>query len=67
MFIVMGVSASIYVCGTILISFYKEPTVTALDTQQHTIWDVPFPSIAVCSNNKLSRMAMKDYARNMWV
>ncbi|XP_075158097.1 pickpocket 27 [Haematobia irritans] len=65
MFIVMGVTFATYVCLTTMTSFLAEPTVTALDPQEYTIWDVPFPSIAVCSNNKLSHKAMKKYSENI--
>uniref|UniRef100_A0A1I8NZN9 Uncharacterized protein n=1 Tax=Stomoxys calcitrans TaxID=35570 RepID=A0A1I8NZN9_STOCA len=65
MFIVMGVTFAIYVCFSTMTSFLAEPTVTTLDPQVKAIWDVPFPSIAVCSKNKLSRRAMKEYSENI--
>ncbi|XP_065363563.1 pickpocket protein 11 [Calliphora vicina] len=61
-FIVMGVTFATYVCSTTLISFLKDPTVTALNTQKYTVFNVPFPSVAVCSNNKFSREAILNYA-----
>ncbi|XP_061387184.1 pickpocket protein 11 [Musca vetustissima] len=65
MFIVLGVAFAIYVCISTMSSFLAEPTITTLDPQEHTIWNVPFPSIAVCSHNKLSRTAMQALARNL--
>ncbi|XP_073829613.1 pickpocket 27 [Musca autumnalis] len=65
MFIVMGVSFATYVCISTMASFLAEPTVTTLDPQEHSIWEVPFPSIAVCSHNKLSRSAMRQFAQNI--
>ncbi|KAI8128239.1 Pickpocket protein 11 [Lucilia cuprina] len=59
MFIVMGVTFATYVCFTTLISFLSDPTVTALDTQKYTVYSVPFPSVAVCSNNNTLRSS--DY------
>lgn len=67
MFIVMGVSFATYVCLSTMTSFLAEPTVITLDPQQQAIWDEPFPSIAVCSKNKLSRNAVKEYSVNMYV
>ncbi|XP_005178987.2 pickpocket protein 11-like [Musca domestica] len=65
MFILMGISFAIFVCMSTMSSFLADPTVTTLDPQEHSVWDVPFPSIAVCSHNKLSRSAMRQFAHNM--
>ncbi|KAM7349141.1 uncharacterized protein ACRADG_008200 [Cochliomyia hominivorax] len=65
MFIVMGVAFATYVCTFILIWFLRDPTVTAFDTQKYTVFNVPFPSVAVCSNNKFSRQAIRNYAINI--
>ncbi|TMW39921.1 hypothetical protein DOY81_014999, partial [Sarcophaga bullata] len=65
LFIIFGITFTAYVCTTTLIAFLKDPTVTALDPQIHSVYNVPFPSVAVCCNNKFSRQAIRGYAVNI--
>lgn len=63
----MAVLFATYVCSTVLMTFLEDPTVTTLDLQEYTIYEAPFPSVAVCSNNKFSRKALQAYASDMYV
>lgn len=63
--IVLGIAFATYVCTTILLMFQRDPTVTTLDPQEYSVYNVPFPAVAVCSNNKFSHQAIRNYALNM--
>lgn len=43
--------------------FTDNPTITTLESQQYSVLDIPFPAVAVCSNNKISKSAADQYAQ----
>jgi amiloride-sensitive sodium channel len=47
--------------------YINSPTVTTVDSTTHPIWNVPFPAIAVCNINKLSKSATRNLAQNLYV
>lgn len=44
-------------------AFTLNPIYVRLDADDHPVADVPFPGIAICSNNKLSKTATWNYAQ----
>lgn len=45
-------------CGVLMMTlvwrrFQKNPTITTIDTYNHPIWEVAFPSVTICNNNKV--------------
>ena len=55
----------------IILDVWKEyinsPTVTTVDSMNYPIWKVPFPAVAICNINKISRSAAKEMAEEMYV
>ncbi|KAJ9583490.1 hypothetical protein L9F63_022162, partial [Diploptera punctata] len=53
----------------IILDVWKEyvnsPTVTTVDSTNYPIWNVPFPAVAICNINKISRSAAWNLAKNM--
>ncbi|CAO1382092.1 unnamed protein product [Diamesa hyperborea] len=43
--------------------FTDNPTITTLESQQYSVLDIPFPAVAICSNNKISKSAADQYAQ----
>lgn len=42
--------------------FTENPTITTLETQHFSIYEINFPAIAICPNNKLSKKFVMNYA-----
>lgn len=61
------------VCFAVCISMHswalytENPTVTSLQSQRYPVWMVPFPTVSVCSINRISRQAAKQYAAELCV
>lgn len=51
-----------YIFVFALDGFVSKPTFTSLDNIKHPISAIPFPAVAICSVNKISRKAAMDYA-----
>jgi amiloride-sensitive sodium channel len=47
--------------------YLHSPTVTTVDSTSYPIWKVPFPAIAVCNINKVSRSATWELAQKLYV
>jgi amiloride-sensitive sodium channel len=47
--------------------YINSPTVTTVDSTTYPIWNVPFPAIAVCNINKISKSAAWTLAQNLYV
>ncbi|PNF20288.1 hypothetical protein B7P43_G14391, partial [Cryptotermes secundus] len=45
--------------------YLNSPTVTTVDSTSYPIWNVPFPAIAVCNINKVSRSATWKLAQKL--
>lgn len=52
---VAGVICAIVMMRLVLIRFKNSPTITTIDTTNHPIWEVPFPSVTLCNLNKVYR------------
>lgn len=57
----MSVSA-IYIVLFAWSRFTDNPTITTLESQHHSIFNLDFPAVAICSNNKMSRIYAENYA-----
>lgn len=44
-------------------AYTLNPIYTSLSSTDYPVAEVPFPGIAICPNNKLSRSATLNYAR----
>lgn len=53
---------AVYIFLTALDEFSSKPAFTALKSVKHPIWKVPFPAVAICSVNKISKRGARDYA-----
>lgn len=42
--------------------FTDNPTITTLESQHYSIYNLPFPAIAICPINKLSKKSVDTYA-----
>lgn len=53
-------------CGYIFLyaldGFVSKPTYTSLLNDQHPVWDIQFPAVAVCPVNKISKKGAWQYA-----
>ena len=45
--------------------FNNSPTVTTVETTTYPIWNIPFPAVTLCNNNKVYEPAAKELARNL--
>lgn len=42
--------------------FTENPTVTNLESQHYSIYNLKFPAVAICPNNKISKSYAEEYA-----
>lgn len=59
--------ASIYIVFFAWARFTENPTITTLESQHHSIYQLDFPAVAICNNNKISKTYATDYMNSMWV
>lgn len=45
--------------------FTDNPTITTLESQHYSIYNILFPAIGICVNNKLSNSSVDDYAEEL--
>lgn len=57
-----GLAAAVYIFVYALDIFAAKPTVTSLESVNYPIHDVPFPAVAICPVNKISKKAAMAYA-----
>lgn len=57
----------IYILISGLSSFAENPLVTTLHDTIYPVEKVPFPAIAICSNNRISLSAAQYIAQDLWV
>lgn len=46
--------------------FVAKPTFTSLDSLNYPIWEIPYPAVAICSVNLISKRAAMDYAMDLY-
>lgn len=55
-----AIIATVYLFNILLTDYYKTPTVTTMESYKYPLKNVPFPGVALCNINKISRkQAMK--------
>ncbi|CRK88708.1 CLUMA_CG002364, isoform A [Clunio marinus] len=54
--------AAIYIMMYAWSSFTDNPTITTLESQHYPIYNLNFPAVGICSNNKISRREAENYA-----
>ena len=45
--------------------FGESPTVTTVETTTYPIWNIPFPAVTLCNNNKVYKSAAHTLAKNL--
>lgn len=60
---VVALGFAVFIVLRAWLDFSATPTFTTLSSQQSPIWVVPFPGIAICNVNKLSRTKSREYAK----
>lgn len=59
---VAGVSFTAWLIVYSYMQLIVAPTVTSQRTSRISVQEIPFPAVAICSGNRLSRAALHDYA-----
>lgn len=54
-----------YIFKIMMNDFEKQLTITTLDSTKYSITEVPFPAIAICSVNRISRKAVLKKSQEM--
>lgn len=54
--------AAIYIVMFAWSRFTDNPTITTLDSQHYSIFNLDFPAVGICANNKISRTSSEMYA-----
>lgn len=54
--------AAVYIVLFAWSRFTDNPTITTLESQQYSIFNLQFPAVGICSNNKISRSNAEAYA-----
>ncbi|XP_023173966.2 pickpocket protein 11 [Drosophila hydei] len=66
LFIATGISAATFVVFSTLLQFLASPTVTSLsELSLESVESLPFPALAICSANKLSRQRLQEFAEQL--
>lgn len=47
--------------------FSVKPTVTSLQSQRHPVWDVDFPTVSMCSINRISKREARKFAAELYI
>ncbi|XP_020712887.1 pickpocket protein 28 [Ceratitis capitata] len=64
-FLIAGIIGATYITFESINNIFERPIVTTLESNQYSIKKVPFPAVAICSANKLSRSALNDFVEEM--
>lgn len=59
----LGTVFAILLMGLIWDRFKRTPTITTVETNNYAIWNVEFPAVTVCNNNKVYAPAARSMAR----
>lgn len=57
----------VYMMRLVLIRFWDSPIITTVDTTNHPIRDVPFPSVTLCNANKVYAPHTDNITRNLLI
>lgn len=50
---VLGAMFAITLMGLVWVRFQRTPTITTVETNNYPIWNVKFPAVSICNNNKV--------------
>lgn len=59
---VIWIIFAIWLVGSSYHSILRAPTVTSERQSRMPVVDIPFPAVAICSENRISRRALLQYA-----
>lgn len=62
---VLALSSAIYIVLQTWFEFTSNPTFTTLLSKQYQTFQVPFPGIAICNINKISRQSVERYVKRL--
>ncbi|XP_077296667.1 sodium channel protein Nach-like [Arctopsyche grandis] len=65
--ICLAISGAVYMVKSVWKDFVQNPTVVSLETDQYPIWKVPFPAIAICNVNKLSKSRIEAFVKDTMI
>ncbi|XP_026467426.1 sodium channel protein Nach-like, partial [Ctenocephalides felis] len=61
----LAIAGVVYFVLQIWVDFVAKPTATTIESTQYPIWEVPFPAIAICPVNKISKKKAEAYAEKL--
>ncbi|GFG36325.1 hypothetical protein Cfor_05944, partial [Coptotermes formosanus] len=59
------VSVAIVMMDIVWLRFQDSPTVTTVETTTYPIWNIPFPAVTLCNNNKVHKTAAIALAKHL--
>lgn len=62
---IVMIVAAIYIVLFAWARFTDNPTITTLESQHYSIFDLEFPAVAICPNNKISKTYAEQYAERL--
>ena len=65
--ILVSLSVTIWLIVSSYLSFLESPTVISERPVRQPVTEVPFPAIAICSENRISRTLLQNYSEYMFV
>lgn len=60
-----GVVFAVIMMRLVYIRFVNNPTITTIDTTNHPIWEVPFPSVTLCNINKVHAPSASNITKQL--
>lgn len=62
---IVCISVAIVMMKIVWLRYKGSPTVTSVDTTNYPVWNIPFPAVTLCDNNKVYRPAAMKLAANL--
>lgn len=62
---VIAIGVSLWIVRTTWTEFTDNPTITTLESQNYPIKHLPFPAVALCNINRISRWRARKYAEQL--
>jgi amiloride-sensitive sodium channel len=62
---ILCVSVAVVMMKIVWLRFQDSPTVTTVETTTYPIWNIPFPAVTLCNNNKVYQPAAIKLATNL--
>jgi hypothetical protein len=64
---IVCLTVAVIMMKIVWLRFNESPTVTNVETTTYPIWNIPFPAVTLCNNNKVYRPAAIKLAESLWV